>query len=99
MFEISHAARNHPEEWRFPRFAGLATGLQPASLPVIVAVKINIWESEYIQGLRKNGSREPCGSRHGIASVKAESLPLVQCLCSLLNHKSLHMDVKERTLS
>jgi hypothetical protein len=55
-------------------------------IPAVFAVKICIWELEYIQGPRKNGSRNL-------------SIPLVQSLCSQSNHISLHMDVKERTLS
>jgi len=61
----------------------------PARTPAF-AVKINIRESEYIQG-PQDGSRD-------IAAPPAELLPLVQSLCSQSNHISLHMDVKERTL-
>ena len=52
-------------------------------IPVVFAVKICIWELEYIQGPRKNGSRDYSRS--------------FNLYCSQSNHISLHMDVKERT--
>ena len=52
-------------------------------IPAVFAVKICIWELEYIQGPRKNGSRDFSRS--------------FNLYCSQSNHISLHMDVKERT--
>jgi hypothetical protein len=44
---------------QFPRFVGLSTNLQPVSIAGVTGYfcrkNLCIWESEYIQGLRKNG--------------------------------------------